>query len=225
MKTALLHHSQTADSTSNSASNNGAADASNDQMHATQFLGEFSQHFAEKTELGANAARFDIHAAASSLNPQLGAAMLQINRGFAAASRTEDPARRKNSLMAYRRNALHVSRLLIRELKRSCPSEVANLTRKIRRQNEESGVTRVSAQQLATLTSRCQDQESDSRENRECAICGEEIIRNQLQTLLPCNCPPFHTGCIREWLSQTTSCPVCMSDTNLEATKTASLSP
>lgn len=42
-----------------------------------------------------------------------------------------------------------------------------------------------------------------------CCICLEMVVKEDMVTRLPC-CHAFHTSCIRRWLVQMASCPLCV---------------
>lgn len=53
-------------------------------------------------------------------------------------------------------------------------------------------------------------QKADSQHCRECYICLDEIVKGQEIIVLKCNKNHFfHTRCIKQWLRNSVSCPLC----------------
>ena len=57
------------------------------------------------------------------------------------------------------------------------------------------------------------DPQEDALEERECAICQEEMAQTKVVSL-PCG-HLFHKDCIREWLGRKATCPTCAPLLNL----------
>ena len=50
-----------------------------------------------------------------------------------------------------------------------------------------------------------------NEENKMCSICLEEYKNNDIIKKLPCN-HIFHSECLKIWLSNKTTCPICRND-------------
>mmetsp|Transcript_19676 Transcript_19676/g.47718 ORF Transcript_19676/g.47718 Transcript_19676/m.47718 type:complete len:183 (-) Transcript_19676:52-600(-) len=54
-----------------------------------------------------------------------------------------------------------------------------------------------------------------SDEDDGCAICMEQYFENQAMSKLPCS-HTFHQTCAEQWLSRSSTCPVCMAQVGQE---------
>lgn len=54
------------------------------------------------------------------------------------------------------------------------------------------------------------DEQQNDQDDGKCAICLEEYKDNSLLGILKCN-HDFHTDCVKKWLKEKNSCPICKS--------------